>query len=83
MKRREFITVVGGVAAWPLVAHSQHATLPVIGYINSRSPDESADIVAAFRQGLKETGFADGENVKIEPRFAAGNFAQPQIWLLI
>jgi len=71
MRRREFITVVGGVAAWPLVAHSQHATLPVIGYINSRSPDESADIVAAFRQGLKETGFADSENVTIDSRFAA------------
>jgi putative ABC transport system substrate-binding protein len=50
--------------------------MPVIGYINSRSPDESADIVAAFRQGLKEAGFVDGENVSIESRFAAGNFAQ-------
>jgi len=69
MRRREFITVVGGVAAWPLVAHAQR--MPVIGYINSRSPDESADIVAAFRQGLKETGFADSENVTIDSRFAA------------
>ena len=75
MRRRHF--VVGGVAAgWTFAARAQHATMPVIGYINSRSPNESADIVAKFRQGLKEAGFVDGENVTIESRFAAGNFAQ-------
>jgi len=56
MRRRQFIVAAGGVAAWPLAAYAQHATMPLIGYINSRSPDESADIVAAFRQGLKEAG---------------------------
>jgi putative tryptophan/tyrosine transport system substrate-binding protein len=75
MRRRYFI--VGGLAmAWSFAARAQHATIPVIGYINSRSPNESADIVAAFREGLKEAGFVDGENVTIESRFAAGNFAQ-------
>jgi putative tryptophan/tyrosine transport system substrate-binding protein len=77
MRRRDFITLVGGVAAaWPFTALAQHARMPVIGYINSRSQSDSADIVAAFRQGLKEAGFVDGENVAIESRFAAGNFAQ-------
>jgi putative ABC transport system substrate-binding protein len=75
MRRRDFI--VGGVAVgWTFAARAQHATMPVIGYINSRSPNESADIVAAFRQGLKEAGFVNGENVTIDSRFAAGNFAQ-------
>ena len=76
MRRREFITLIGGAVASPLAAHAQQATMPVIGYINSRSPDESADIVTAFRQGLKEAGFVDGENVTIVSRFAAGDFAQ-------
>jgi ABC-type uncharacterized transport system substrate-binding protein len=77
MRRRDFITLIGGVAVGlPFPARAQHAKVPVIGYINSRSPRDSADIVAAFRQGLKEAGFVDGENVTIESRFAAGNFAQ-------
>jgi putative tryptophan/tyrosine transport system substrate-binding protein len=77
MRRRDFITLVGGLAVdWPFTARAQHAKIPVIGYINSRSPSDSADIVAAFRQGLKEAGFVDGENATIESRFAAGNFAQ-------
>jgi putative tryptophan/tyrosine transport system substrate-binding protein len=61
---------------WSFAARAQQTAIPVIGYINSRSPDESADIVAAFRQGLKEAGFADGANVTIESRFATGNFTQ-------
>jgi putative ABC transport system substrate-binding protein len=77
MRRRDFIELVAGSAvAWPLAARAQQGAMLVVGYINSRSPDESADIVAAFRRGLKEAGFADGENVAIESRFAAGNFAQ-------
>jgi putative ABC transport system substrate-binding protein len=75
MRRRAFI-VGGGAVGWTLAARAQPSTMPTIGYINSRSPNESADIVAAFRQGLKEIGFVDGENVTIESRFAAGNFAQ-------
>src|SRR3974390_2839341 len=74
MRRREFIALTGGViAGWPFTAHAQYAKKPVIGYINSRSPSESTDIVAAFRQGLKEVGFDDGENVTIESRFAVGD----------
>jgi hypothetical protein len=75
MKRREFITLVGGaVAAWPVVARAQQPAKPLIGYLSGRSPAESANIVAAFHQGLKETGFVEGQNVAIEARFAEGNF---------
>jgi putative tryptophan/tyrosine transport system substrate-binding protein len=77
MRRREFIALLSGAAAaWPPAARAQHAKIPVIGYINSRSLNESADIVAAFRQGLKESGFVEGANVKIESRFAAEDFAR-------
>jgi putative tryptophan/tyrosine transport system substrate-binding protein len=75
MRRRDFIALVGIAVGCPFAVRAQHATAPAIGYINSRSPDEAADIVAAFRQGLKETGFVDGQNVTIESRFASGNFA--------
>jgi putative tryptophan/tyrosine transport system substrate-binding protein len=74
MRRRDFISVVGGVVAWPLSVHAQQPALPLIGYLSSRSPTESADIVAAFRQGLNEAGFVDGQNVIIESRFAEGDF---------
>jgi putative ABC transport system substrate-binding protein len=75
IKRRDFMRLVGGaLVAWPLAARAQQKTLPVIGYLSSRSPNESAHIVAAFRQGLQEAGFVDGQNVVIESRFAEGNF---------
>lgn len=76
MRRREFIRLIGGIATWPLGAQAQHAQTPVIGYINSRSPTDSVDIVSAFREGLKEAGFIETKNVTIESRFAAGNFAK-------
>jgi putative ABC transport system substrate-binding protein len=71
MRRRKFITLVGSAAvAWPLVARAQQATVPVIGFLNSRAPGENATLLVPFHRGLKEAGFAEGQNLTVEYRWA-------------
>src|SRR6266480_913945 len=75
MRRREFIALLAGAAtAWPLAGRAQQSTTSVIGFLSSRSPGESAGLVAAFRKGLSEAGFIEGENLGIAFRWAEGRF---------
>ena len=76
MRRREFIAVFGGAAAWPFAARGQQPVMPVVGFLHARSPDDVAYQVAAFRHGLGEAGYIEGESVSIQYRFALGDYGQ-------
>ena len=74
MRRRDFIAGLGSTAAWPMAARAQQRAVPVVGFLNSGSPGGYASRVAAFRQGLKEAGFVESQNVAVEYRWADGQY---------
>jgi putative ABC transport system substrate-binding protein len=72
VRRREFITMFGGAAAWPVAARAQQAPMPVIGFLNSRAFGENATLLVPFHRGLKEAGYVEGQNVEMQYRWAEG-----------
>ena len=76
LKRREVLTLLGGAAAWPVAAPAQQATTPVVGFLHARGPETAVAQVEAFRRGLAESGFVDGQNMRIEFRWARGQYDQ-------
>ena len=77
MRRREFIKVVGLAVTWPLVSHAQQPMMTVIGFLGPGSAESDAYRVIAFRQGLKESGYVEGQNLRIEYRWAEGPLRSP------
>lgn len=74
MRRRDFIMAVGGAAAWPITARAQQSTMPVVGFLGTRGSGDDPQLLTAFRQGLKESGYVEGQNLVIEYRWAEGHY---------
>jgi putative ABC transport system substrate-binding protein len=80
MRRRQFIVLLGGAAVWPALGQAQQPTVPTIGFMSGRSPDESKHLVAAFHQGLGEAGFVAGKNVAVNIDGHSANTIGCRLW---
>jgi dienelactone hydrolase len=76
MRRRDFLTVLGGAASWPLAARAQQPTMPVVGFLGGADPMGYAVLIEAFRSALRDHGYIEGQNVRIEYRWAEGNYGR-------